>query len=87
LRKGGAPGYTAVMSSQAASVIDDPVVELLLTGRADTADQAERLYLEEHLDEVMGLVNSPLSDEEFRRHPLIAILLSSGSRGWEDSIL
>ena len=75
------------MSSQAASVIDDPVVELLLTGRADTADQAERLYLEEHLDEVMGLVNSPLSDEEFRRHPLIAILLGRGSRGWEDSIL
>jgi hypothetical protein len=33
------------------------------------------------------LVNSPLSDEEFRRHPLIAALLSHGSRGWDDSIL
>jgi hypothetical protein len=32
-------------------------------------------------------VNSSLSDEEFRRHPLIAILLGRGSRGWEDSIL
>ena len=87
MRKPGASGYTGVMSSQAASVIDDPVVELLLKGRADTADQAERLYLEEHLDEVIGLVNSPLSDAEFRRHPLIAILLGRGSRGWEDSVL
>ena len=75
------------MSLQVASVIDDPVVELLLTGRADTVDQAERLYLEEHFDEVTRLVNSSLSDEEFRRHPLIAILLGRGSRGWEDSIL
>jgi len=87
LRKAGAPGYTVAMSLQVASVIDDPVVELLLTGRADTAEQAERLYLEEHLDEVTRLVNSSLSDEEFRRHPLIAILLGRGSRGWEDSIL
>lgn len=63
------------------------MVELLLTGRADTAGQAERLYLEEHLAEVPRLVNSSLSDEEFRRHPLIAILLGRGSRGWEDSIL
>jgi hypothetical protein len=75
------------MSLPVTSVKDDPVVELLLTGRADTADQAERLYLEEHLDEVTSLVNSPLTDEEFRRHPLIAILLGRGSRGWEDSIL
>jgi hypothetical protein len=87
LRKAGALGYTVSMSLQVASVIDDPVVELLLTGRAGTADQAERLYLEEHLDEVTRLVNSSISDEEFRRHPLIAILLGRGSRGWEDSIL
>ncbi len=87
MRKAGAPGYTVTMSLQVASVIEDPVVELLLTGRADTAEQAERLYLEEHLDEVTRLVNSSLSDEEFRRHPLIAILLGRGSRGWEDSIL
>jgi hypothetical protein len=40
------------MSLQVASVIDDPVVELLITGRAHTVDQAERLYLEEHFDEV-----------------------------------
>ena len=26
------------------------------------------------------------SDAEFRRHPLIALLLACGSRGWEDSL-
>jgi hypothetical protein len=67
--------------------MDDPAVKLLLEGRAETAEQAERLYLEEHVDEVVDLVNSPLSDEEFRQHPLIVTLLSRGSRGWEDSIL
>jgi hypothetical protein len=69
------------------SLMDNPAVQLLLEGRADTAEQAERLYLEEHLDEVVELVNSPLSHEEFRQHPPIVALLSRGSRGWEDSIL
>jgi len=69
------------------SLVNDSVVQLLLAGRAESASEAERLYLEEHVDEVVDLVNSPLSDEEFRRQPLIAILLSHGSRGWEDSIL
>ena len=75
------------MNVQDASLIDDPVVQLLLTGRAKTASEAERAYLDEHLDEVIELVNSPLSEEEFRQHPLISILLSRGSRGWDDSIL
>lgn len=75
------------MSPNNAGLIDDPIVQLLLKGRAQTAAEAERLYVEEHLDEVVTLVNSPLSDEEFRRHLLIATLLSHGSRGWENSIL
>jgi hypothetical protein len=75
------------MSPNITSLLEDPIVRLLLNGRAQTAAEAERLYVEEHLDEVVMLVNSPLSDEEFRRHPLIAALLSHGSRGWDDSIL
>jgi hypothetical protein len=75
------------MREGADSLLNDPVVQLLLSGRAQTAEEAERLYVEEHLDEVVALVNSTLSEEEFRRHPLIAALLSRGSRGWEDSIL
>ena len=68
------------------SILDDPVAQLLLNGQATTPSEAERQYLESHLDEVLRLVESSLSDEEFRRHPLIAMLFSHGSRGWEDSL-
>jgi hypothetical protein len=66
---------------------DSEIAALLMQGRAETAAAAERLYLEEHLGEIIGLVNSALSDAEIRRHPLVILLLSHGSRGWEDSIL
>lgn len=65
----------------------DPVVDLILAGRAWTVDEAEELYLEEHLDEVFRLVESDLSKEEFRRHPLITLLLARGSRPPEDALL
>jgi len=74
------------VNSERTALLDDPVVALLLEGRASSAVEAERLYLEEHLGEVVALVRSPLSDDEFRRHPLIAALLGR-SRGWEDSPL
>jgi hypothetical protein len=67
-------------------MIDDPVVALLLAGKASTAEEAEELYLERSLDEVVRLVESDLSDAEFRRHPLIQLLLARGSRGFEDSL-
>jgi hypothetical protein len=60
------------METESSSILDDPVAQLLLTGHADTGERAERLYLEEHLDEVLELVNSPLCDEEFHEHQLIA---------------
>ncbi len=66
---------------------EDPVADLLLKGEAATVAEAEELYLNTHLDEVIRLVESPLSDAEFRRHPLIQLLLARGSRGWEDSLL
>jgi hypothetical protein len=64
----------------------DPVAALLLHGKADTLAEAQEQYLNAHLTEVVQLVRSPLSDAEFRRHPLIALLLACGSRGWEDSL-
>jgi hypothetical protein len=64
----------------------DPVADLILAGRASTVDEAEELYLDEHLDDVVRLVSSGLTDEEFRRHPLIVLLLARGSRGWDDSL-
>jgi hypothetical protein len=64
----------------------DPVADLLVEGRASTVEQAQALYLDEHLDEVVALVESDLPEAEFRRHPLIALLLANGSRSWEDSL-
>jgi hypothetical protein len=65
----------------------DPVADLILRGEASTVDEAEELYLDRHLDEVVRLADSSLSDEEFRRHPLIVLLLARGSRGFEDSLV
>jgi hypothetical protein len=67
-------------------ITNDPIADMILSGRADTVDQAEEAHLEEHLDEVVRLVASELPDAEFRRHPLIALLLARGSRGLEDSL-
>jgi hypothetical protein len=63
----------------------EPVIELLLSGRARTVEEAEELYLDTHLDDVIRLVEGPLSEAEFRRHPLIVLLMSHGSRAREDS--
>lgn len=65
----------------------DPVADLILRGEAATVDEAEEIYLDRHLEEVIRLVESTLSDDDFRRHPLIALLLSRGSRGFEDSLV
>lgn len=65
---------------------DREITELLLSGRAASAAQAEEMYLNEHLKDVLRLAAGPLSDREFRNHPLIRLLLSHGSRPWEDSL-
>lgn len=57
-----------------------------VVGRARTLAEAGDMHLDAHLGEVAQIVASPLSDEEFRRHPLIALLLARGSRGSEDSL-
>lgn len=64
----------------------DPAADLLLRGEAQTVEEAEDLCIERNLEEVLRLVRGPLNDEEFRSHPLIQILLSRGSRPWEDSL-
>jgi hypothetical protein len=48
---------------------DDPVAELLRAGEASTVDEAEELYLDRNLEEVVSLVRSALPDAAFRRHP------------------
>lgn len=78
--------YFERMGKERASILDDPVAQILLAGEATTPSEAERKYLERHLDDVLNLVESQLAEEEFRRHPLIVMLFSHGSRGWEDSL-
>jgi len=64
----------------------DPVAQLLLSGRAETLREAEELYLDSCLPEIVRLLESELSDEELGRHPLMQMLRSHGSRGWEEAI-
>lgn len=64
----------------------DPVADRILNEEASTVAEAEERYLDAHIREVVRLVESDLSDDAFRRHPLIALLLARGSRGWEDSL-
>ena len=63
----------------------DPVSQLLLAGRAETLREAEELYLDSCLPEVVRLLESGLSDAELGRHPLMRMLRSHGSRGWEEA--
>jgi hypothetical protein len=65
----------------------DPVLHLLLSGQAQTAAEAEEMYLNASMPEVIRLLESPLSDEELGRHPLFVMYRRHGSRGWEDSLL
>ena len=64
----------------------DPIADLLAAGVLSDVDEAEEAYLDQHLGEIVALAESSLSDEEFRRHPLVSLLLARGSRGWEDSL-
>jgi hypothetical protein len=66
---------------------NDPVLHLLLIGAAQTVAEAEEMYLNASLPEVIRLLQSPLSDEELGRHPLLVLFRRHGSRGWEDSLL
>jgi hypothetical protein len=67
-------------------VSNDPVAQLLLSGKAQTLREAEELYLDSCLPEVLLLLQSELSDEELGRHPLMQMFRSHGSRGWEEAI-
>jgi hypothetical protein len=69
------------------AVFDDPVVQLLLRGDAESVHEAEEMYLDAALPEIFQLLRSPLTNEELGSHPLLQLVLAHGSRGWEDSIL
>lgn len=68
-------------------ITDDPVLLLILDGRADNLHDAEEMFLDASLDEIFRLIDSPIDNETLFRHPLMQLLASHGSRGWEDSLL
>jgi hypothetical protein len=87
--RGAAIRGQAVPASKStlADLDKDPVLHLLLTGEAQTVAEAEEMYLNASLPEVVRLLQSPLSNEELARHPLLVLFRRHGSRGWEDSLL
>ncbi len=68
-------------------VTDDPVLRLILDGTARTLDEAEEIYLDRSLPEILELLRKPIPDEELADHPLMMLLRVRGSRGREDSLL
>jgi hypothetical protein len=66
---------------------DDPVIRLLLDGEAQTLHEAEELYLNRSMPEILRLFGSQLPDQELSNHPLLVLLRAHGSRDWEDSLL
>ena len=68
-------------------IADEPIIQLLLRGEAQTLHEAEEKYLDTAIPEILELLGSPLENAALSKHPLIQLMLAHGSRGWEDSIL
>jgi hypothetical protein len=65
--------------------VNAEIDNLLLSGKALTVHDAESQFLDAHLDEIVALASS-LSDEEFSNHEAVKLLMSHGSRPWEDYV-
>jgi hypothetical protein len=75
-----------VMATTIASETVHPQIdELLLSGRASTASEAEEMFLDAHLAELARLAIE-LDDRAFERHEAVKFLMAHGSRRWEDSL-
>lgn len=65
--------------------VHSQIDELLLSGQALTASQAEEMFLDAHLPDLARLVIE-LDDLTFVRHEAIKLLMAHGSRRWEDAL-
>jgi hypothetical protein len=79
--------FMAAEHEDISELTDDPVIQLLLRGEAQTVHEAEEKYLDRAIPEILDLLRGPLSNEELARHPILTLIRAHGSRGWEDSIL
>ncbi len=74
-----------VNESPQQSAMQSEIDALLISGRATSMTEAEQMFLDAHLSDIAALAER-LSDEEFRRHELVRLLLAYGSRPFEDSL-
>jgi hypothetical protein len=65
--------------------VNAQVDDLLLSGRARTASEAEEMFLDAHLPDIAQLV-SELDDQAFQRHEAVKLLMAHGSRRLEDAL-
>ncbi len=61
------------------------VDELLLSGQAATASEAEEMFLDAHLPDIAQLVLE-LDDNAFIHHEAIKLLMAHGGRRLEDAL-
>jgi len=65
--------------------VNNEIDDLLLSGRAKTASEAEELFLDTHLSDITHLVLA-LDDKAFQQHEAVKLLMAHGSRRLEDAI-
>jgi hypothetical protein len=58
---------------------------LLLSGKAQTMWEAENQFLDAHLTQLAQLAME-LNESELREHEAVKLLLTHGSRRWEDAV-
>lgn len=61
------------------------IEQLLLSGAASTASEAEEMFLDSHLEQIARLILE-LDDQSFAQHEAIKLLMSHGSRRREDAL-
>ena len=66
-------------------LVHGEIDDLLLSGKAATAYQAEEMFLDDHLAELAELIRE-LEDGDFQSHEAIKLLMSHGSRRREDAV-
>ena len=65
--------------------VDAQVDQLLLSGQARTASEAEEMFLDAHLPDIAQLVLE-LDDVSFQQHEAVKLLMAHGSRRLEDAL-
>jgi len=65
--------------------VHEEIDELLLSGQAQTASEAEAMFLDAHLSDIVQLAME-MDDDAFARHEAVKLLFAHGSRPWEDAL-